>query len=63
MAPYPIEHNGQVWPTSEALFQALRFDDPTIREEIRTQKSPMSAKMIAKNTKLKWWLNLWEKEI
>lgn len=53
MAPYPIEHNGQVWPTSEALFQALRFDDPTIREEIRTQKSPMSAKMIAKKHKAK----------
>lgn len=50
MAPYPItDENGVVWRTSEALFQALRLapDDP-VREEIRAQKSPMSAKMIAK---------------
>ena len=48
MAPYPIQLNGQVWRTSEALFQALRFDNLEIREVIRDQKSPMSAKMKAK---------------
>ena len=48
MAPYPITYEGKVWPTSEALFQALRFKDPDIREEIRIQKSPMAAKMKAK---------------
>lgn len=48
MAPYPIEFNGQVWRTSEALFQALRFESLEIREIIRDQKSPMSAKMKAK---------------
>jgi predicted NAD-dependent protein-ADP-ribosyltransferase YbiA (DUF1768 family) len=39
----------EVWPTSEALFQALRFaPDDRVRQEIRAQKSPMAAKMIAK---------------
>jgi ribA/ribD-fused uncharacterized protein len=45
MAPYPITYNGQVWLTSEALFQSMRFNDPVIQEEIRQQKSPMSFKM------------------
>ena len=34
--------------TAEALFQSLRFDDWAIWEEIREQKSPMGAKMVAK---------------
>ena len=45
IAPYPITYNGQVWLTSEALFQSMRFNDPLIQEEIRQQKSPMSFKM------------------
>jgi hypothetical protein len=49
MAPYPISYQGQVWRTSEALFQALRFDDPEIRSLIRAEKSPMAAKMKAKS--------------
>lgn len=44
----PITYNGQIWRTSEALFQALRFEDLTIREMIRIDKSPMGAKMVAK---------------
>lgn len=48
MAAFPVEHDGKVWRTTEALFQALRFDDEAIREEIRAQKSPMAAKMTAK---------------
>lgn len=51
MSPFPIEHEGKVWRTSEALFQALRFDDESIRELIREQKSPMAAKMMAKKHK------------
>ena len=49
MAPYPITYNGQVWLTVEALFQAMRYNDPLIQEEIRQQKNPMSAKMKAKS--------------
>lgn len=48
MSPYPIRYRGQEWRTAEALFQALRFASPAIREEIRSQKSPMTAKMVAK---------------
>ena len=36
------------WRTAEALFQAARFDDPSIREEIRACRSPMQIKVVAK---------------
>lgn len=49
----PINYDGKVWKTSEALFQALRFNDPVIREMIRNEKSPMGAKMKAKGNKVK----------
>ena len=48
MAPYPVLHLGSRWLTTEALFQALRFEDEGIRTLIRTEKSPMGAKMMAK---------------
>jgi ribA/ribD-fused uncharacterized protein len=48
MARYPVEYSGKRWRTTEALFQALRFDDEAIREEIRATSSPMSAKWTAK---------------
>jgi len=48
MAPYPITYKGKVWRTSEALFQSLRYADPAIIEQIRQQKSPMGAKLVAK---------------
>lgn len=51
MSPYPVKHNGMTYRTTEALFQALRFDDEEIKEAIREQKSPMAAKMKAKKNK------------
>ena len=48
MSPYPVEWNGKTWRTTEALFQALRFNDEEIIEKIREQKSPMAAKMVTK---------------
>lgn len=51
MSPFPIEYDGKTWRTTEALFQALRFDDAEIKELIREQKSPMAAKMMAKKYK------------
>jgi ribA/ribD-fused uncharacterized protein len=49
MSPHPVTYEGQVWRTTEALFQALRFPkNPTIQEAIRREKSPMTAKMVAK---------------
>ena len=53
MASFPVKHDGKWWKTTEALFQALRYDDPTIKEEISAQPSPMGAKMKAKKFKAK----------
>ena len=53
MAPYPVTYGGEAWRTTEALFQALRFEDESIREAIRQEKSPMAAKMVAKRHKSK----------
>jgi ribA/ribD-fused uncharacterized protein len=47
----PIQFEGKEWLTSEALFQALRYDSEEIREAIRKEKSPMGAKMKAKSFK------------
>lgn len=49
MAPYPVCAYGVVWPTAEHLFQAERFAgyDP-VREDIRRERSPMAAKMVAR---------------
>lgn len=49
MSPYPVEYDGKTWRTTEALFQALRFSDESIREIIRNEKSPMGAKLKAKS--------------
>lgn len=48
MAPYPITYEGKTWRTTEALFQALRFEDEEIREMIRKEPSPMGCKFRVK---------------
>jgi predicted NAD-dependent protein-ADP-ribosyltransferase YbiA (DUF1768 family) len=48
MSPYKINYLNKEWRTTEALFQALRFSDDVIQEKIRLDKSPMTAKMVAK---------------
>ena len=53
LAPYPSSFQGQMWRTSEALFQALRFDDLEIRSIIQLEKSPMGAKFKAKSFRKK----------
>ena len=48
-AGFQIDVNGKKWLTSEALYQALRFpNDPEVQEMIRTERSPMAAKMKTK---------------
>lgn len=51
MAPFGMLHDDKLWFSAEALFQALRFNNNSIKEEIRAAKSPMTAKMIAKREK------------
>jgi predicted NAD-dependent protein-ADP-ribosyltransferase YbiA (DUF1768 family) len=45
MSPYPINYMDKTWRTTEALFQALRFNDEEIQEAIRNEPSPMGCKM------------------
>jgi len=53
MSPHRVKYEEKWWETTEALFQALRFEDEVIREEIRKAKSPMTAKMKAKAHKVR----------
>lgn len=49
MSPHKIVVDDIFWKTAEAYFQSLRFaPDAAVRERIRMQKSPMAAKMVAK---------------
>lgn len=46
---YPLEINGLKILSSEALYQALKFPGyPKIQEKIIGERSPMTAKMVAK---------------
>lgn len=48
-AGFPLSAGGREWRTSEALYQAARFPlAPDLQEEIRSQASPMAAKMVTK---------------
>lgn len=38
-APFPIRLDGKAWPTSEHYFQALKFTDPRVREQVRRAKT------------------------
>ena len=52
MSPYKIAVDDIFWKTAEAYFQSLRFaPDDTVRETIRMQKSPIAAKMVAKQNR------------
>lgn len=56
---FPLVVNGHAIRTSEAIYQALRFPDhPEVQRDILDEKSPMTAKMVAKAhiewTRLDW---------
>ncbi len=57
MSPYKVYFQGKEWRTTEALFQAMRFEDVKIKEAIRLEKSPMGAKFKAKKHKDKMVIN------
>jgi N-glycosidase YbiA len=50
-AAFPIEIDGQKWPTSEHYFQAQKFADPERQEKIRTTPSPMIAARLGRDRK------------
>ena len=47
MSPFPIQADGRLWQTAEALFQARRFAHAECIDAIHTATSPMEAKRIA----------------
>jgi ribA/ribD-fused uncharacterized protein len=49
MSAHPVEFNGTMFRTCEALFQCRRFEGhPQVQSEILNCPSPMGAKMIAR---------------
>lgn len=47
-APSPIKYHGSVWPSAEHLYQAMKFESPIVREQIRCTLHPAEVKAIAK---------------
>lgn len=46
-APFPIELDGERWPTTEHYYQAQKFTDPDLRARIRDARKPIVAKTLA----------------
>jgi ribA/ribD-fused uncharacterized protein len=58
-AGFPVKVNGHLIRTTEALYQACRYPHlPMVQEDILTERSPMTAKMVsrhhAKETREDW---------
>jgi ribA/ribD-fused uncharacterized protein len=46
-APFPIELDGQSWPSAEHYYQAQKFTDAALQEKIRAAKKPVIPKKLA----------------
>jgi ribA/ribD-fused uncharacterized protein len=46
-APFAIELDGEVWPTSEHYYQAQKFVDPDLQARVRSAAKPIVAKSLA----------------
>lgn len=46
--PHAVQINGDIYPTSEHAFQALKTDDHAEREKVRFAKTPAAAKVLGK---------------
>jgi ribA/ribD-fused uncharacterized protein len=46
-APFPIELDGQSWPSAEHYYQAQKFTDAALQGKIRAAKKPVIAKKLA----------------
>ncbi len=52
-APFPINLDGMLWPTSEHYFQAQKFEDEAYRQKIRKTNSPTQAAQLGRDRKQK----------
>jgi N-glycosidase YbiA len=52
-APYPVRIDGKRWPTTEHYFQSQKFLDPSVRERVRSAKTPAEAARLGRSRKLK----------
>ena len=50
-APYSIELMNRTWPTSEHYFQAQKYMEADVREEIRNEPSPQKASITGRESK------------
>ncbi|MES2788020.1 MAG: NADAR family protein [Planctomycetota bacterium] len=50
---FPIQLDGEHWPTSEHYFQAQKFEDEAYRQKIRQTESPMIAARLGRDRKQK----------
>lgn len=48
-APYPVEIDEKVWPTSEHYFQSQKFLDENLQEKIRLAPTPKEAARIGRD--------------
>jgi ribA/ribD-fused uncharacterized protein len=48
-SPHPFDLDGKTWPTSEAFFQAQKFEDKAYQEQIRLAPSPMKAAQLGRS--------------
>lgn len=47
---HPIELDGELWPTTEHYFQALKFHDSELRQRIRTAPTPGTAARLGRRS-------------
>jgi len=47
-APFPIDLDGESWPSVEHYYQAQKFTDPELREKIRSFPKPVAVKNLAR---------------
>jgi ribA/ribD-fused uncharacterized protein len=49
---HPVDLDGKVWPTSEHYYQAQKFTDPELKEQVRKCNGPMRAAIMGRDHKL-----------
>jgi adenylate cyclase len=50
-APFPIDLDGTVWPTTEHYYHAQKFEDAELQERLRQAEKPVIAKNLARKHK------------